>query len=284
MTPLRQRMISDLQLAGYSAATIKSYVGVVSQLARYWKRPPDQIDDEQVRCYLLHLIEERKVSRSTLTVHLCGLRALYAKTLKRELGTFDLVRPAARRRLPVVLAREEVWRILDRVRCDVYRVCLTTIYSCGLRASEGANLEVGDIDGARHLLRVREGKGGRDRLVPLPQATLERLRDLWRSHRSRPWLFPSPAFALETPRPVTPKSLHNAFKRALGESGVRKSASVHTLRHSYATHLLEEGVDLRLIQCYLGHRSPRSTALYAHLTREVRARARRPIERLMTRR
>jgi site-specific recombinase XerD len=192
-------MISDLRLAGYSEATIGSYVGVVAQLARYWKRPPDRIGDEDVRRYLLHLIEERKVSRQTLSVYLCGLRAFYGKTLKRELGTLDLVRPAARRRLPVVLAREEVWRILDRVRCDVYRICLTTIYSCGLRVSEGAHLEVGDIDGARHLLRVREGKGGRDRLIPLPQATLELLRALWRSHRSCPWLFPSPAFAPETP-------------------------------------------------------------------------------------
>lgn len=284
MTPLRRRMVSDLRLAGYSAATIHSYVGVVAQLARYCKTSPDRIGDEQVRRYLLHLVEERKVSRQTLCVHLCGLKAFYEKTLGRQLATFDLVRPAARRRLPLVLAREEVWRILDRVRCEVYRVCLTTIYGCGLRVSEGAHLQVDDIDGARHLVRVREGKGGRDRLVPLPQPALELLRDLWRSHRSRPWLFPSPAFGLETPRPVTRMSLHNAFKSALSESGVRKSASVHTLRHSYATHLLEEGVNLRLIQSYLGHRSPRSTALYTHLTREVRERARRPIERLMARR
>jgi integrase/recombinase XerD len=281
MTPLRQRMIEDLRLAGYAPATVHSYVGVVARLARYFRMRPDRLGDEQVRRYLLHIMQERKLARKSLTVYLSALKFFYEKTLGRKLTILELARPAARRRLPVVLTREEVWDVLGCVRREIYRCCLTTIYCCGLRASEGAHLQVGDVDGARRMLRVREGKGGRDRLVPLPRRALEMLRDHWRSHRSQPWLFPSPVFPLETPRPITRMSLHNAFKGALANSALTKSASVHTLRHSYATHLLEEGVPLRLIQRYLGHRSPRTTVLYAHLTRTIRQRAGETIEGLM---
>jgi site-specific recombinase XerD len=283
VTPLRQRMIQDLSLGGYSPATMATYVGVVRNLARFYGAAPDGLEEEQIRRYFLHLTQARKVSASTLTVHLCGIKFFYEKTLGREWRCFDLVRPAKPKKLPVVLAREEVWEILSAVRRPVYRCCLTTIYGCGLRVSEGAHLAVSDIDSHRMLVHVRDGKGRKDRLVPLAQGTLERLRELWQSHRSRPWLFPSPASHPDRPRPVTRASLHNAFQAARSESGVRKLASVHTLRHSYATHLLEDGVSLRLIQAYLGHHSPRATALYTHLTREVRERAREPIERLIPR-
>jgi integrase/recombinase XerD len=175
--------------------------------------------------------------------------------------------------------------VLNRVRRPRYRACLTTIYACGLRINEAVHLQVGDIDGSRRMLHVRKGKGGQDRYVPLPQATLEMLRAYWRSHRHPLWLFPArpsqgqPVSAVTVP--VTARSVRNAFAAALRESGIHKSASVHTLRHSYATHLLEAGVNLRQIQAWLGHRSLRTTTLYTHLTQQGEDLARHAVDGLM---
>ncbi len=179
----------------------------------------------------------------------------------------------------MILSREEVQTVLGQVRIPVYRACLTTIYSCGLRATEGAQLQIPDVDGARRVRHVR-GKGGKDRQVPLPARTLEILREQWRSHRCPSWLFPAPTRSGPA-RSVTRDSVGGAFRRALQSSGIRKRASVHSLRHSYGTHLLEVGVNLRLIQVYLGHSSARTTQIYTHLTREVREAAKDPINRLM---
>jgi site-specific recombinase XerD len=201
----------------------------------------------------------------------------------------DVARPKGEKKLPVVLSREEVWRILGAVRMAVYRVCLTTIYACGLRLMEGARLQVPQVDGARQLLHIH-GKGGKDRYVPLPDAALQLLRDHWRTHRNPRWLFPtgtrSHVAPLHDPAvgPISRASLQSAFVRAVKPSGVHKRAHVHTLRHSYATHLLEAGVNLRLIQEYLGHTSPRTTAIYTHLTRELRDAAQEPINGLMPKR
>jgi len=190
--------------------------------------------------------------------------------------------------LPVVLSREEVWRILDEVSIPVYRVCLTTIYACGLRLMEGATLTVPQIDSSRMLVHVR-GKGAKDRLVPLPEATVEMLRDHWRTHRCPMWLFPAPTrkgleHSLATNAgPVHRSSLQSAFRRALEKSGVHKKAHVHTLRHSWATHMLELGMSLRLVQVYLGHRSARTTQIYTHLTQQLHATAHDPVNRLMQR-
>jgi len=198
-----------------------------------------------------------------------------------------LVRPPRRKKLPVVLSREEVRRALRAVRIPSYRACLTTIYACGLRASEGAHLRVDDVDSSRMLLRIIQGKGNQDRYVPLPEPVLQMLRAFWRTHRKRPWLFPVPArpkldHGLSSgDGPVTRDCLHAAFRRALRHSGITKPAHVHTLRHSYATHLLEAGINLRIIQEYLGHRSARTTQLYTHLTQEVRDSVTAPLNRLM---
>jgi integrase/recombinase XerD len=197
------------------------------------------------------------------------------------------IRPAlATKKLPVVLSREEVQRILNGVRIPVYRICLTTIYACGLRLLEGAHLEIADVDSARMVLHIH-GKGGRDRYVPLPERLLALLREHWKTHRSPRWLFPAPtrhglAWSIaQDGGPVTRSSLQSAFRRALVKSGIRKRAHVHTLRHSCATHVLEANVNLRLIQVYLGHGSARTTQVYTHLTREVREGAKDPINRLM---
>jgi integrase/recombinase XerD len=164
----------------------------------------------------------------------------------------------------VVLSVEEVRQILDRVRLWHYRVCLSTIYACGLRLQEGLHLQISHIDGARRMVHVCNGKGGKDRYVPLPQPVLEMLRQYWASHRDPVWIFPSLHQSVKGPMDAS--GLQRAFHAALLKSGIQKPASVHTLRHSYATHLLEAGLNLRVIQTYLGHASPNTTAIYTHLT------------------
>lgn len=288
MTPLRQKMIEEMELRGYAPRTIEVYVQVVAQLARYYRRSPDKLAEEEVRRYLLHLTVDKKIARGTFSMVLGGIRFFYHKALGREWQGLDVAKPRHAKTIPVVLSREEVWRILDAVRRDVYRVCLTTIYACGLRLMEGAGLQIPDVDSARGVLRIH-GKCLKDREVPLPTATLQLLRDHWRTHRSARWLFPATACqgtqssVVHDRGPITRRSLQSAFRRAMKRSGLHKRAHVHTLRHSYATHLLEDGVNLRLIQEFLGHSSPRTTAVYTHLTREIRDAARDPINRLMQR-
>lgn len=190
MTPLRRRMIEDLTLASYAENTIRVYVRAVAQLAAFYGRSPDQLSEEDIRRYLLHLTTVKKVARSTHTVALCGIKFFYERTLGRKWTVFDLARPRKSKKLPVVLSRDEVWEILAHVRNASYRICLTTIYSCGLRLSEGAHLRVEHVDGARRMLRV-PGKGGKERCVPLPEATLELLRQHWRTHKDQSWIFPA---------------------------------------------------------------------------------------------
>jgi len=286
MTPLRQRMIEDMQLRGLSARTQECYVAAVRQLAAHHHRSPDQLSEEDLRQYFLYLTQEKKVARATATIALCGIKFLFEHTLKRDWTTLRFVRPARERKLPVVLSREEVRRILAAVRIPVYRMCLTTIYACGLRLLEGAHLQVSDVDGGRMVLHIH-GKGKIDRYVALPEPTLHMLREYWRTHRSQVWLFPAPTrhgltYSLaHNGGPVTRSSLQSAFRRALHRSGIAKRAHVHSLRHSYATHLLEAGVNLRIIQEALGHRSARTTQIYTHLTREVRATLTDPLNALM---
>jgi integrase/recombinase XerD len=288
MTPLRSQMIEEMQLRGYAQSTIEGYVHSVAQLARHYHRSPDKLEEEEVRRYLLHLTLDKKIARGSFSVVLGGLRFFYQQALGRDWKSLYVAKPRSEKKLPVVLSRDEVWRILDAVRIDVYRVCLTTIYSCGLRLMEGASLQIPDVDSARGVLHVR-GKRRKDREVPLPTATLQRLRDHWRTHRSPTWLFPAatrhgtPYSVAHDCGPITRDSLQSAFRHAVKRSGLNKRAHVHTLRHSYATHLLEDGVNLRLIQEFLGHSSPRTTAIYTHLTREIRDAARDPINRLMQR-
>lgn len=281
-------MTEEMQLRGYAPSTIEGYVHAVAQLARHYHRPPDKLDEDEVRRYLLHLTLDKKIARGSFSVVLGGLRFFYQQALGRDWKSLYVAKPRSEKRLPVVLSRDEVWRVLDAVRIDVYRVCLTTIYACGLRLMEGANLQIPDVDSARGVLHVR-GKRRKDREVPLPTATLQLLRDHWRTHRSPTWLFPAATrhgtqySVAHDCGPITRDSLQSAFRHAVKRSGLNKRAHVHTLRHSYATHLLEDGVNLRLIQEYLGHSSPRTTAVYTHLTREIRDAARDPINRLMQR-
>jgi site-specific recombinase XerD len=274
MTALRRRLIDDLTLRGYAQRTIGAYVGAVARLSQFFRASPDQLTEEQLRTYLLELTTTR--ASATVTQALSALRFFYEQTLGRHWTILDLARPPRDKKLPTVLSRDEVRRVLEAIHGPAYRVCATTIYTCGLRLLEAVGLRVADIDGARGLLHIHHGKGGMDRVVPLPAATLTLLRTHWRTHRHPEWVFPAPVRRghLRRPhravRPMHPTTLQRAFRLAVIASGVRKRAHIHTLRHSYATHLLEAGVSVLLIQQYLGHSSPSTTAIYAHVTRELR--------------
>jgi integrase/recombinase XerD len=266
MTELRRRMIEDLQLHGYARGTQASYVRAVRILAEHYHRSPDQLSEDQIRGFFIHLIRQRHLTRPTLVMYRAAIRFFYETTLRRPLPVFDLIRPENRRKLPVVLSRQEVRRVLHRIRDSRDRMCLTLIYSCGLRLREGTRLQVRDIDSQRMMVHVRNGKGGKDRYVPLPQRCLELLRDYWRQERPRSWLFPEERGA---DRPVKGDRPYKTLKAVLRRSKINKPANVHTLRHSYATHLLEAGVNLRVIQEILGHQSPKTTAIYTHLTPQM---------------
>jgi site-specific recombinase XerD len=279
-------MLEDMQLRGFSSRTQEAYVRAVHQLAAHFHRSPDQLGEEALREYFLYLTNVKHFAPASFTIALCGIKFFYERTLSREWKLLELVRPVREKKLPVILSRDEVQRILSAVRLPVYRACLTTIYVCGLRLLEGAHLQVADVDSARGVLHVH-GKGRRDRYVPVPATALAMLRAHWRTHRSPPWVFPAPVregtryFVPPGAGPISRTSLQSAFVRARKQSGLHKRAHVHTLRHSDATHLLEDGVNLRLIQVYLGHTSARTTQLYTHLTPEVRQTAVDPINRLM---
>ena len=272
ITPLRKRFTEDLQLAGYSPRTVEAYVGAVKKLAEHYQQSPDTISEEQLRNYFLYIKNVKRYSRSASTTVICGIKFFVEKTLKREWTLFGLVRPARENKLPVILSREEVYKILNQVKRFHYRVCLTTIYSCGLRLNEAIHLQVPDIDRSTMQIHVRLGKGGKDRYVPLPKRTLTLLEELWITHQNPIWLFPAPGFGggrihlANAQQPIAKCGIQTAFKKAREQVGIHKRASVHTLRHSYATHLLEEGVNLRQIQQWLGHQSPKTTAIYTHLT------------------
>jgi len=263
-------MIECLQLRGLAERTQEAYTRAVRQLAAHYHKSPDQISEAQLRQYFLHLKNVKHYSRPTMTIAICGIRFFYEQTLNRNWAIFGIVRPAPEKKLPVILSLAEVRQILACVRLPRYKVCLTTIYSCGLRLQEGTHLQVADLDSSRMMIHVRHGKGAKDRYVPLPQRTLELLRQYWRTHRNPLLLFPAEGRdhidLAQATEPMSKSSVQQAFHAALKASGNNKRASVHTLRHSWATHLLEAGVNLRLIQEWLGHSSPATTSVYTHLT------------------
>ena len=286
MTPLRQRMLEDMQLHGLSARTQQTYLGAIRQLALHFGKAPDQITEDELRQYFLFLRNERHAARSTMTIALCAIKFLFERTLQRPWPTLDLLRPPTEHKLPAVLSSEEVQAILARIQSARYRVCLSVIYACGLRLMEGISLTVPQIDSARMLLHVQSGKGNKDRYVPLPQRALLLLRAHWRTHRHPVWLFP--AFDRTTgtvataTKPMLEDGMQRAFRAAVQEVGIRKHATIHTLRHSWATHLLEAGISLRQIQAWLGHSSLTTTLRYTHLTRSAEQRASQTLDELLS--
>jgi len=253
-------MIEDMRLHALSEATQRTYVDAVANLARYFKRSPDQLTDEELRRFFISLTRRR--AKSTVRVHLFAIRFLYRYTLGRRSPTLDLIRIKRDRKLPAVLSHDEVRQLLARIRRPEARIAALLMYSCGLRVSQAVHLKIVDVDSRRMVLCLRHGKGGQEQYVPLPQRTLELLRAYWRQHRPAHWLLPDHSRR----RHIRREAVLKAIVPAAQEAGLTKHVSCHTLRHSYATGLLEGGMDLRLIQGLLGHHSIRSTALYAHLT------------------
>ncbi len=282
MTPLRQRMLEDMQLRGLAARTQESYLGAVQQLALHFHRSPDLLTEDELRQYFLYLRNVKRVAPNTSNVALNAVKFLFVHTLHRPWPLGDLVRPPIPKKLPIVLSPEEVWRVVDHVRRPHYRVCLSVIYACGLRLLEGVRLQVSQIDSARMQLHIRGGKGNKDRAIPLPPRTLTLLRAHWRLHRNPVWLFPgTPSSHEQHARvPMDESGLQKAFRHAVQAAGVSKRATIHSLRHSWATHLLESGVSVRVIQLWMGHTSPTTTAIYTHLTQHAEQAAATALERL----
>jgi site-specific recombinase XerD len=282
---LRQRMLQDLQLAGLSERTQEAYLRAVRKLAAHYRQAPDQLTESQVRDYFLHLKNEKKFSPSALKIAHSGIKFFYSRTVVRDWATLLQLRVPRHKSLPDVLTVAEVRQIIDAVRTHHNRAFLWTVYSLGLRLQEGLALQVGDIDSARMVVHVHRGKGAKDRYVPLPARTLTVLREYWATHRHPQLLFPATGRdhrqASTATHPMGKASVQGAMRRTVLELGFRKSIHVHTLRHSYATHLLEAGVNLRLIQQYLGHSSLQTTMVYLHLTSTGQEQARAAIERLM---
>jgi len=285
MNQLRQLMIEDLQLRGFAPTTQEAYLRAVRQLAEHFDKSPADLTEEDLREYFLHLKNVRQASRSTCTQALCGIKFFFEHTLRRDWKTFGLVRPPKEKKLPVVLSQEEVGRVLICLNSFRHHVCLSTIYSCGLRLREGVQLQIADLDSDRMLIHVHKGKGGKDRYVPLPDRTLALLRQYWQTHRHPLWLYPArPPQGMplsKAGKHISPSSVQKALRAACLASGLQKHVTVHTLRHSYATHLLEAGVNLRRIQAYLGHASMKSTSIYTHLTRDGEGLAAETINRVM---
>lgn len=265
MTILRQKMEADLQLRGLAPKTREAYLRAVKQLSAHYQKSPDALSEDEIKDYFLWLTNKKKVSRSAFVIALCGIRFFYEQTLKKEWHCFGLIRPPKSKKLPVVLSREEVQLVIKAVRKESHRVCLMTIYSCGLRTREGVGLAVTQIDSDRMMLHIQGAKGGKDRYVPLPEKTLELIRRYWVTHRNPHWVFPSP-IKRKSHSQMDPSGVRRTFKLALRECRIMKPATIHSLRHSYATHLLEAGVSIRHIQNYLGHTSLQTTMIYTHLT------------------
>jgi len=285
VSPLRKRMMEDMALRGFTLKTQMSYIRSVEHLARFFGQSPDTLTDAQIRQYFVHLTCERKLARPTVTIALCGIKFLWESTLRRDFTVTGVPRPKREKKLPVVLSRDEVRAILSKVTELRHRACLTLIYACGLRLGEACRVQVTDIDRVRGVLHVRQAKGHKDRYVPLPPAILPLLAECWKSHRNPVWLFPSVGrggiHGGESSHHAPIGTIQQVFRAALALSGVRKHVSVHSLRHSYATHLLEDGVNLRLIQDWLGHNSPAVTAVYTHLTEQATSAAAQKVGRLM---
>ena len=272
-TPLRERMREDLRLRNYAKHSEKLYLHHVSKFSEYWNRSPEELGLEEVRKYLLYLLEQQ-VSQSHYKQAVAGLRFFYKYTLGQDWVKEKIAYPRREFTLPVVLTAEEVSLILSQVKDERHRVILRTIYGAGLRLMEALELKVSDIESSEKRLRVCSGKGRKERYALLSESLLEELREYWKIHRPRHWLFP----AKDPTGHIGQTGIQKAFQQAVKLSGVKKAASVHTLRHSFATHLLENGTDLRLIQELLGHKTLKSTLIYTHVSTKVFRQVKDPLK------
>ena len=261
MTPLRQQMIDAMQQRGFSDRTHETYLAAVRNLAKYYHKPPDEIQLEQIQEYFVYLVQQRGVSGSSCLLYLNALRFLYLQVLHWDHFDVPIHYPKRAEKIPELLTRQEVKQILDACINRKHRMMLTICYGCGLRVSELVAIKIRHIDGERHLLRVEQGKGGKDRAVILSATVLDQLRQYWIRYRPVLWLFPS---AGRPSQHLTLATAQKAFKKAKTITGIEKIGGIHSLRHAYATHQLENGLPVHKLQQQLGHRGLQSTLRYLH--------------------
>ena len=271
MTDWHERAFKALQLAGYSEKSQQCYLRAIRMLVEYTGKTPDLIEEEELQDYFLHRRNVNRWAPGTMRICYSGLRFFFIRVLKSDWGTFDYLRAQREKKLPSVLSVEEVRRVLAQVRTGHNRTFLTTVYACGLRLQEALHLETSDIDSSRMMIHVHRGKGAKDRFVALPIGLLDILRKHWLTHRHPTFLFPASGRGGinrgNATAPMAIGTVQGALRDALKRAGIiKKNVSIHTLRHSYATHLLDQGVNIRLIQQYLGHSSIETTTIYLHLT------------------
>jgi len=259
-------MLEELQRRNYSAITTRNYLRVVTEFAKYFGEPPDRLGLNELRTYQAYLLPERKLTPGTVVNQVAALRFFFVKTLKRYQFRDFLPYPQDRRRLPTVLSREEVSHLINAAGNLFRRTLLMTLYGTGMRRAELAHLKVSDIDSQRMIIRVVAGKGGKDRDLPLSPALLETLREYWRWRKPKLYLFPTRTLGRRLDQPISDKTVWIACSEAARRAGISKRVTPHTLRHSWATHLLEAGTDLRTIQVLLGHGDLETTAQYLHLS------------------
>lgn len=269
-TKWHEKMVKSLQVAGMSESTQKAYVRTIRKLTEFYDKTPDKISEEELIDYFIHRQEVTEWSPATMRICYTGIKFFFINVLKRDWHTLKLAKAKREKRLPAILAREEVRKILSHVTTFHNYCYLRTVYSCGLRLQECLFLEVSDIDGKRNMIHVHRGKGARHRYVPMPRATYLLLRKYWLTHQNKKLIFPAVGRGQNkgpvSKKPMSIDGVQGAFRRAKFEAGIKKRASIHTLRHSYATHLLEAGVNLRVIQKNLGHSNIETTMVYLHLT------------------
>jgi integrase/recombinase XerD len=266
VTQLRKKMLEELQRRNYSHRTAKTYVRIVRDFAEYFHQPPDKLGPEQIRQYQAHLFQAKKLAPATVSQYVSALRFLFVKTLRRHFLAEYIPFPKSRKRLPTVLSPEEVTQLIDAA-CNLYhRTLLMTLYSTAARRAELCRLKVQDIDSQRMMIRIHQGKGGRDREVPLSPKLLETLRVYFRWMQPQTFLFPGTVKGVRADVPITPNVVWLACRQAAQRAGITKRLSPHSLRHSCASHLLEAGADLRTIQVLLGHSRLEHTLIYLHLS------------------
>ena len=276
MGKLRDRMLVDLQLSGAKPSTQRTYLREAENLAKYFHKSPGQLGEDELKTYLLYLMKERHLSEGTFRFYVAALKFLYRTTLKRDWVVEKIRYPRApKRKLPVVLDLSEVQSLFAVTKNLKHKAILMLTYSSGLRVSETARLKLTDIDSKRMMVRITQGKGGKDRYSILSQTALEQLRYYWHKYRPREWLFEG----AKKDEPITTHSIQLMFYAARKRAGITKPASVHTLRHSFATHLIEAGTSLHHVQMLLGHRSPTTTTVYLHVSRLNLAQVISPLDR-----
>jgi integrase/recombinase XerD len=280
VTQLRQMMLDELQRRNYSPNTVRTYIHAIEDFAMYFGRSPYRLGPEHIRQYQVHLFRDRKLSAGTVEGRTAALRFLFVKTLKRPYIHDQIPFPKRQRPLPAVLSQDEVARLIDSAQSLMHRAMLMTLYGTGVRRAELCQLKVADVDSRRMVIRVRNGKGGRDRDVLLSDKLLETLREYWRWMKPKTYLFPGTVKNWRADVPITTKVVWTAVNEARKRAGIEKRITPHSLRHSFATHMLEAGADLRTIQVLLGHAELADTAVYLHLSRRHLQAVASPIESL----